>query len=104
MGMHLLLNMSLDELAKHEPSTVNALYRYKHEIFRDAALSIREKELIAVAISSVLKCEVCLDVHAKEALKRGATKEQLREALMVALYLTGPSAFVWSPIIDDLIK
>ena len=104
MGKHLILNMSLDELAKHEPSTVNALYRYKHEIFKDAALSIREKELIAVAISSVLKCEGCLDVHAKEALKRGATKEQLREALMVALYLSGPSAFVWSPTIDDLIR
>jgi AhpD family alkylhydroperoxidase len=96
--------MSLDELAKLEPSAVNALYRYKHEIFKDAALSIKEKELIAVAISCVLKCECCLDVHAKEALKTGATKEQLREALMVALYLTGPSAFVWSPIIDDLIK
>jgi AhpD family alkylhydroperoxidase len=96
--------MSLDELAKHEPSAVNALYRYKHEIFKDAALSVREKELIAVALSCALKCETCLDVHAKEALKRGATKEQLREAMMVALYLTGPSAFVWSPIIDDLIK
>jgi AhpD family alkylhydroperoxidase len=96
--------MSLDELAKHEPSAVNALYRYKHEIFKDAALSIREKELIAVAVSCVLKCEACLDVHGKEALKRGATKEQLREAMMVALYLAGPTAMIWSPIVDDLMK
>ena len=96
--------MSLDELAKQEPSTINALYRYKHEIFKEAALSIREKELIAVALSCVLKCDACLEVHAKEALKKGATKEQLREAMMVALYLTGPSAYVWSPLIDDLTK
>ncbi len=98
------MNMSLDELAKHEPAAVNALYRYKHEIFKDSALSVREKELIAVALSCVLKCEACLEVHAQEALKRGATKEQLREAMMVALYLTGPTALVWSPVIDDLIK
>lgn len=91
-------------MAKHEPSAVNALYRYKHEIFKDGALSVKEKELIAVALSCVMKCEACLDVHAKEALKRGATKEQLREAMMVALYLTGPAALVWTPVIDDLIK
>lgn len=94
--------MSLDELAKHEPSTINVLYRCKHEIFKEAALSIMEKELIAVALSCVLKCDACLEVHAKEALKKGATKEQLREAMMVALCLTAPSAYVWSPLIDDL--
>ncbi|MDD1743336.1 MAG: carboxymuconolactone decarboxylase family protein [Methanomassiliicoccales archaeon] len=96
--------MSLEELAKHEPPTVNALYRYKHEIFKDAALSIREKELIAVSLSCVLKCETCLEVHARDALKNGATKEQLREAMMVALYMSGPTSIVWSPVIDDLMK
>ena len=104
MPLSSVRNMSLELLAKQQPSVVNALYRYKHEVFRDGSLSAKEKELIAVGISCVLKCEICLDVHAKEAIKLGATKAELREAMTVALYLSGPTAMVWSPIVDDLIK
>jgi AhpD family alkylhydroperoxidase len=95
--------MSLDLLAKQEPSVVNALYRYKHEVFKEGSLTVKEKELIAVAISMVLKCDVCLQVHAAEARKLGATMEELREAMNVAMYLAGPTAVIWSPIIDKVL-
>jgi len=96
--------MSLDLLAKQQPSVVNALYKYKHEVFKDGALSLREKEVIAVAISAILKCECCLEVHAKDALKAGASNEQLREAMTVAMYLAGPSVMIWSPVVDKVMK
>ncbi len=95
--------MSLDLLAKQEPSVVNALYKYKHQVFKEGALTIKEKELIAVALSMLLKCEVCLEVHAAEARKQGATVGELREAMTVALYLAGPTAMVWSPTIDKIL-
>ncbi|HUL39703.1 MAG TPA: carboxymuconolactone decarboxylase family protein [Methanomassiliicoccales archaeon] len=95
--------MSLDVLAKQQPSVVNALYRYKHEVFKEGSLTVKEKELIAVAISMVLKCDVCLEVHAGEAKKLGATTEDLREAMTVAMYLSGPTAMIWSPIIDKIL-
>lgn len=95
--------MSLELLAKQQPSVVTALYRYKHEIFKEGALSIKEKELIAVAISMLLKCDVCLEVHAAEAIKHGATPDEMREAMNVAMYLGGPTAAVWSPTIDKVL-
>lgn len=95
--------MTLELLAKQEPSIVRALYRYKHEVFRDGALSLKQKELIAVAISMVLKCDVCLEVHAKEAFKQGATRDELRETMNVAMYLAGPTSVVWSPVIDKIL-
>lgn len=95
--------MSLDVLAKQQPSVVTALYKYKHEVFKEGALTPREKELIAVAVSMLLKCDVCLEVHAQDAKKHGATKEELREAMIVAMYLAGPSAMIWSPIIDKIL-
>lgn len=94
--------MSLALLAKQDPSVVRALYKLKNEVFKDGALSKREKELIAVAISCFQKCETCLEVHADLALEEGATREQLREAMTVAMYLTGPSTMIWSPLIDEL--
>jgi AhpD family alkylhydroperoxidase len=96
--------MSLELLAKQEPSVIQALYRLKNEVFRDGALSTKEKELIATALSCMLKCDICLEVHAQKAKEAGATKDELREAMTVAMYMAGPSAVIWTPKIDEIIK
>jgi len=96
--------MSLELIAKQQPPVITALYKYKHEVFKEGALTVREKELIATAVSCLLKCDTCVETHAKDAIKAGATKEELREAMLVAMYLSGPSAVVFSPLIDELIK
>jgi len=35
--------MSLELLAKQQPSAVTALYKYKHEIFKEGALTVKDK-------------------------------------------------------------
>ncbi|MCE5296303.1 MAG: carboxymuconolactone decarboxylase family protein [Euryarchaeota archaeon] len=96
--------MSLNQIMKEQPEVISALYRYRNTIFKDGSLTTKEKELIAVAVVSVLKCEECLDVHAKKALELGATKDEIREAMLVAMYLAGPQAAIWTDKIDDLIS
>lgn len=95
--------MSLELLAKEEPSVIKALYKLKYEVFKDGALSMKEKEIIATAVSCLLKCDICLEVHAQKAKEAGATKEELREAMVVAMYLAGPSAVIWTPKVDEVI-
>jgi len=95
--------MSLELIAKQQPPIVTSLYRYKHEVFREGALTVREKELIATAISCLLRCDACLETHGKEAIKAGATKDEVREAITVAMYLGGPAAAVFSSAVDELI-
>ncbi len=96
--------MSLELLAKQEPSVIQALYKLKNEVFKEGALSTKDKEIIATAVSCLLKCDICLEVHAQKAMDAGATKEELREAMMVAMYLSGPSAVIWTPKIDEIIR
>jgi len=96
--------MSLALLAKQRPAVARALYRLKNEVFKSGALSVREKELIAVALSCVLKCETCVEFHAERAKEAGATNEELREALDVALYMAGPTTLIWSPAVDRIIE
>jgi len=91
-------------LAKQRPAVARALYRLKNEVFKSGALSVREKELIAVALSCVLKCETCVEFHAERAKEAGATNEELREALDVALYMAGPTTLIWSPAVDRIIE
>ena len=96
--------MSLELLAKQRPQVARALYKLKGEVFKSGALTVREKELIAVALSCFIRCEICLQFHADRAKEAGASKDDLREAMDIALYLGGPSALIWSPIIDEIVS
>lgn len=46
-------------------------------------LSLREMELAAVAASAALGSEHCLNVHVPQAVKVGASKEEVVEAVMI---------------------
>jgi AhpD family alkylhydroperoxidase len=96
--------MSLTLIAKQQPKAITKLFALKKEVFQDGALTSKEKELIAVSLSCVLKCDTCLETHVKAAKDLGATRDELREAMLVAMYLTGPSSVVWSPVIDEALQ
>jgi len=48
-------------------------------------LDPKVQELISIAASMVAKCEGCLDGHVKKALKLGVTKEEISEAMCIAV-------------------
>ena len=96
--------MSLVMLNDKDPEVLKSLYAHRREVFKDGALSSKDKELIAIALSCVSKCEKCLTHHAEEAKKKGATGEEILEAIEVAMYMTGPSAMIWTEEIDRIIN
>jgi AhpD family alkylhydroperoxidase len=63
----------------------------------DRALSAKVKELLALAIAVVKRCDGCIAYHAKAAARRGATPEEVAEALGVALLMDGGTATVYGP-------
>jgi AhpD family alkylhydroperoxidase len=67
------------------------------EAVADGALPAKTKELIALAIAVVKHCDGCIAYHAKAAARRGATDEEVAEALGVALLMDGGTASVWGP-------
>lgn len=63
----------------------------------DGALPARVKELMALAIAVVKQCDGCIAYHAKAAAHRGASAEEVAEALNVALLMDGGTASVYGP-------
>jgi AhpD family alkylhydroperoxidase len=63
----------------------------------DGALPAKIKELMALAIAVVKQCDGCIAYHAKAAARRGATPEEVAEALGVALLMDGGTASVYGP-------
>lgn len=58
---------------------------YKETYFTPTALDLKTKELISIAVAAALKCEGCLEGHIKKALQIGATKQEVSDALVVAI-------------------
>ena len=60
--------------------------------FAEGALSTKTKELIALSIAVVKECDGCIAYHAKAAARRGATPDEVAEALGVAVLMRAASS------------
>ena len=63
----------------------------------DGVLPAKTKELMALVAAVVKHCDGCIAYHAKAAARRGATIEEVAEALSVALLMDGGTASVYAP-------
>ena len=64
-------------------------FDYYGSVFEEGALSAREKSLIALAVSHVVKCPYCIDAYTQDGLKRGITKEEMMETMSIANLIGG---------------
>ncbi|VTR95185.1 alkylhydroperoxidase : Alkyl hydroperoxide reductase AhpD OS=Burkholderia terrae BS001 GN=WQE_07612 PE=4 SV=1: CMD [Gemmata massiliana] len=80
---------TMKELAPEGMAAFDAL---NAAVFKDGALSIKVKELIAVAVAVTTQCPYCIDVHVKKAKAAGATEAELTEATLVAAALRAGGA------------
>jgi AhpD family alkylhydroperoxidase len=64
-------------------------------VFADGALPARTKELIALSIAVTRECDGCIAAHARGAVRRGASREEVAEMIGVAISMNGGPATVW---------
>lgn len=57
--------------------------------YRAGALPTQTKELLGLVASTVLRCNDCIDYHLEQCAKAGSTKEELTDAMNVALTVGG---------------
>ncbi len=63
----------------------------------DGDVSVKHKELIALAIAVVKRCDGCIGSHARSAARAGATEQEVAEALGIAIQMDGGPATVYGP-------
>lgn len=74
------------------------------KLMGEGALSVREKELIALGIGMAVRCEACIYAHAEKAVKAGATREQLTELAGVVVVMQGGPGYVHVPELMDAME
>lgn len=83
------------------PETAEAFGQMRNSIFKDSFLDIKTKELIAIASAVLMRCQFCVDVHSQRALASGATKEEIAEAISVAMFVAAGSQIGWTNIYGE---
>ena len=86
----------ISELRKELPGPLEGFSTLHQNAVADGALSNKHKELIAIAIAISTGCEGCIAFHVHDALKAGATREELIETIGVAVLMGGGRALMYS--------
>ena len=79
----------MDALA---PEVMKAFWAFDKLAVAEGSIPVKYKELIAVAVAVTTQCPYCIDIHAANARKAGATDAELTEATIVAAALRAGGA------------
>ena len=83
------------------PEAYAAFRAFGQKVFADGALPSKTKQLIAVAVAHVTQCPYCIDGHTKQAARKGATDEEIMEAIWVAAEMRAGGAYAHSIVALD---
>lgn len=79
------------------PEVLKSYAQLNSAAMADGALPKKTKELIALAIAVVERCDGCIVSHARSAALQGVSVEEVSEAIGVAILLSGGPGTVWGP-------
>lgn len=82
------------DIADFQPDLAKKFFDYYGDVFKEGALTVREKALIALAVSHAVQCPYCIDAYTTDSLKKGADEEQMMEAVHVAAAIKGGAVLV----------
>ena len=91
------LGRPVKDLSAAVPEVFGGYARMRGAAMGDGALDAKTKELIALATAVTKQCDGCMASHARGAARRGATAEEVAEALGVAISMNGGPGTVHAP-------
>ncbi|MEO6960903.1 MAG: arsenosugar biosynthesis-associated peroxidase-like protein [Puia sp.] len=81
-------------IGQYQKEMGDKFFAWYGEVFKDSALTAREKSLIAVAVSHAVQCPYCIDAYSSDAFEKGWSEAQMMEAVHVAAAIKGGAALV----------
>lgn len=91
------LKEPLVDLRRRIPAVFEGYGALSKAVFTDGALDGKTKELIALAIGVSKRCDGCIASHARAAARRGATADEVAEAVGVSILMNGGPGTVYAP-------
>jgi pyruvate dehydrogenase E2 component (dihydrolipoamide acetyltransferase) len=80
------------QLGEETPELSNAFVQMDNAAYIEGELERKYKELIGLGIAVAVNCVFCMNIHVKQALNEGATREEILEAAAVGVAFGGSPA------------
>jgi len=97
-----MLTKTTRELAEKKaafaPQNIEAWRNFSKTVFQAGALDEKTKQLIAVAVAHVTQCPYCIRAHTPQAMRKGASKKEIMEAIWVASEMRAGAAYAHATI------
>ena len=103
-GYRKQLAAGVKELGEITPDTVKGYMALSGAGQKKDLLGPKIRELIALAVAVTARCDGCITVHTEAAIKNGATRDEIAEALGVAVAVNAGAALVYSARVMDAFK
>lgn len=84
--------------AELAPKQIEAWRTFSRTVFKEGVLDEKTKQLIAVAVAHVTQCPYCIKAHVPQAMRKGASKEEIMEAIWVAAEMRAGAAYAHANI------
>lgn len=94
------LAAKMGEIAKLSPDTLRGYRELSEAGAKTSLLGAKTRELIALAVAVTRQCDGCI-MHTDAAVKKGASREEIAEALGVAIAVNAGAALVYSARVMD---
>ena len=82
------------KITELQPELGKKFFSYYNDVFKEGALTEREKALIALAVAHAVQCPYCIDAYTAGSLEKGADEEEMMEAVHVAAAIRGGASLV----------
>lgn len=82
------------KIGDFQKNLADKFFDYYGEVFKEGALTAREKSLIALAVSHTIQCPYCIDAYTKDTLEKGCAEDEMMEAVHVAAAIRGGASLV----------
>ena len=87
-----------EKKANLAPKQIEAWRTFSRTVFKEGVLDEKTKQLIAVAVAHVTQCPWCIKAHTPQAMRKGASKEEIMEAIWVAAEMRAGAAYAHANI------
>ena len=91
----------IKEMSQFAPNAAAGFVALANGANKTTHLDAKTRELIAIAIAVTTRCDGCIGAHTGRAIKAGATRQEVAEALGVAIALNAGAALTYSAHVLD---
>ena len=87
------------------PEITASFRTFSKTVFKEGALPEKIKQLIAVAVAHVTQCPYCIHSHTAQAVRKGASQQEIMEAIWVAAEMRAGASYAHAALaIEEMEK